>query len=74
MTLKINIWYILILALMISLAGCIDEKQHPPLSKVSKVDINRYLGLWYEIARIDHSFLGLLLRVIMQRRLKDFHR
>jgi apolipoprotein D and lipocalin family protein len=56
MTLKINIWYILILALMISLAGCIDEKQHPPLSKVSKVDINRYLGLWYEIARIDHSF------------------
>jgi apolipoprotein D and lipocalin family protein len=26
------------------------------LSQVAKVDINRYLGLWYEIARIDHSF------------------
>jgi len=56
MTFKINIWSILSIALMISLAGCIDEKQYPPLSKVSKVDITRYLGLWYEIARIDHSF------------------
>jgi apolipoprotein D and lipocalin family protein len=56
MTFKINIWSILILALMISLAGCIDEKQRPPLSKVSKVDITSYLGLWYEIARINHSF------------------
>lgn len=56
MTFKINIWSILILALMVSLTGCIDDKQHPPLFKVSEVDINRYLGLWYEIARIDHSF------------------
>lgn len=56
MTFKINIWSILILSLMISFVGCIDEKQHPPLATVSRVDINRYLGLWYEIARIDHSF------------------
>ncbi|HBH86786.1 MAG TPA: hypothetical protein DDY17_04175 [Syntrophaceae bacterium] len=56
MTLKINAWFILILALIISFSGCEDEKKHPPLSQVSKVDINRYLGLWYEIARIDHSF------------------
>jgi apolipoprotein D and lipocalin family protein len=45
-----------ILALVMCLAGCIEENKHPPLSKVPKVDINRYLGLWYEIARIDHSF------------------
>ena len=56
MSFKINIWSILILALIISITGCIDENKYPPLSKVSKVDINRYLGLWYEIARIDHSF------------------
>ena len=56
MTFKINIWPILLLASMISFAGCIDETQRPPLATVSKVDINRYLGLWYEIARIDHSF------------------
>jgi apolipoprotein D and lipocalin family protein len=45
-----------ILALMMSLAGCRDENKYPSLSTAPKVDINRYLGLWYEIARIDHSF------------------
>jgi apolipoprotein D and lipocalin family protein len=47
---------ILVFALMMSLVGCIDENKYPPLSIVPKVDINRYLGIWYEIARIDHSF------------------
>ena len=56
MTSKIIILLILVLALIVSLAGCIDENKYPPLSNVPKVDINRYLGLWYEIARIDHSF------------------
>lgn len=29
----------------------------PPLEPVAKkVDVNRYLGKWYEIARYDHSF------------------
>lgn len=56
MNLKKISWLILVLAFMISLAGCMDDKQYPPLSKVSRVDINRYLGLWYEVARIDHSF------------------
>jgi apolipoprotein D and lipocalin family protein len=56
MTTRIMIKLILFLALMVSLAGCIDENRYPPLSNVPKVDLNRYLGLWYEIARIDHSF------------------
>jgi apolipoprotein D and lipocalin family protein len=56
MTFKINIWSVLLLASVISFAGCTDETRHPPLATVSRVDINRYLGLWYEIARIDHSF------------------
>jgi apolipoprotein D and lipocalin family protein len=43
-------------ALIVSLTGCIADNNDPPLSQVAKVDINRYLGLWYEIARIDHSF------------------
>jgi apolipoprotein D and lipocalin family protein len=46
----------LIISLIVSLIGCIDDNSYPPLSPVAKVDINRYLGLWYEIARIDHSF------------------
>jgi apolipoprotein D and lipocalin family protein len=47
---------ILIIAFLVSLIACQDGNQYPPLSQVSKVDLNRYLGRWYEIARIDHSF------------------
>lgn len=28
----------------------------PPLTTVSHVDLTRYMGVWHEIARIDHSF------------------
>jgi len=52
-----KIWRpILIMALLVSIFACGEGNQYPPLSQVSKVDLNRYLGLWYEIARIDHSF------------------
>lgn len=47
---------VLVILLIVSLTGCVDDNKYPPLSEVSKVDINRYLGFWYEIARIDHSF------------------
>ena len=47
---------ILIVTLLFSIVACREGSQYPPLSQVSKVDLNRYLGRWYEIARIDHSF------------------
>ena len=28
----------------------------PPLTTVPHVDLTRYMGVWHEIARIDHSF------------------
>ena len=31
-------------------------KQSSPLQVVSHVDLNRYLGTWYEIARFPHRF------------------
>lgn len=34
--------------------GC--SRHQAPLPTVEKVDIDRYLGTWYEIARYDHSF------------------
>lgn len=39
----------------LSLAGCSTA---PPdgLRPVTSFDLNRYLGQWYEIARLDHSF------------------
>lgn len=35
--------------------GCASNKM-PPLKTVKKVELDRYLGLWYEIARIDQTF------------------
>ncbi len=45
----------LFLALVILIAGCSTA---PPdgVQSVSPFDVNRYLGQWYEIARLDHSF------------------
>lgn len=35
--------------------GCNSDK-HPPLETVGKVDIEKYKGTWYEIARFEHRF------------------
>ncbi len=43
-------------AFILSFSGCREEIGRHPLQTVPKVDLNRYLGRWYEIARIDHSF------------------
>jgi apolipoprotein D and lipocalin family protein len=56
MTSRTILLLLLEILLLVSITGCIDGNKYPPLSQVSNVDINRYLGLWYEIARIDHSF------------------
>ena len=34
--------------------GC--SSKNPPLETVNKVDIQKYLGTWYEIARFEHRF------------------
>ncbi len=43
-----------VLSLLITLAACtgIPDNIHP----IESFDKNRYLGTWYEIARLDHSF------------------
>ena len=33
-----------------------QNKDLPPLTTVEQVNINRYVGLWYEIAKIPNSF------------------
>lgn len=45
--------FILILCSLL-FAGC--SHSNKPLKTVEKVDINSYLGTWYEIARYEHSF------------------
>lgn len=42
------------LALLALLAGC--RTPHPRLDVVDEVDLDRYLGRWYEIASFPHRF------------------
>ncbi|CAA6805210.1 MAG: Outer membrane lipoprotein Blc [uncultured Sulfurovum sp.] len=46
---------ILILLTALLLIGC-NNKTYAPLATVKQVDINKYLGTWYEIARYDQYF------------------
>jgi len=43
-----------LLALLVLISGCTGIPDN--VSPVSGFDVNRYLGKWYEIARLDHSF------------------
>lgn len=43
-----------VLALLIVTPGCSGIPEN--VSPVTGFDVNRYLGTWYEIARLDHSF------------------
>ena len=47
----------LLITSVILLSSCITEMpQAAKESIVKSVDANQYLGIWYEIARLDHSF------------------
>ena len=50
---KKRMLYIMIAAAM--LAGCVSGPKVDN-APVAALDLNRYLGEWYEIARFDHSF------------------
>jgi apolipoprotein D and lipocalin family protein len=38
------------------LTGCLKKKVYLPLETVKLVDLTRYVGRWYEIARYPHRF------------------
>jgi len=39
-----------------AVCATVPAREEPPLQVVSQVDINRYLGRWYEIARYPNWF------------------
>jgi apolipoprotein D and lipocalin family protein len=53
-----TIYILLIASMLLAVLGCINtqKKTSPPLSVVPYVDLTRYTGTWYEIARYPHSF------------------
>lgn len=44
----------LLAALLIS--GCSSADKHPPLTTVSRVELSKYAGTWYEIGRLPNRF------------------
>ena len=50
--------HLLLPLLLLCLSGCAPEpgKSLPPLRTVDQVDLERYLGEWYEIARYPNRF------------------
>lgn len=45
---------IILIVLCFNLFACSDEQDN--IKVVDNIDANQYLGTWYEIARLDHSF------------------
>jgi apolipoprotein D and lipocalin family protein len=53
-----NYFVFLITISVMILISCASsqDKELPPLKTVKQVDLNKYVGLWYEIAKIPNSF------------------
>lgn len=53
----VSCWVLMFLiSSMVGLTGCRSTRQSVDLTPVTNVDLPRYLGQWYEIARFDHWF------------------
>ncbi|PWS37553.1 hypothetical protein DFH01_12055 [Falsiroseomonas bella] len=46
----------LLLLAVLALGACATRPEGPPVRTVAAVDLQRYLGTWYEIARFPNSF------------------
>ncbi|NOH98152.1 lipocalin family protein [Vibrio sp. 99-70-13A1] len=60
---------ILLLLSVLMLNGCLGMPES--VKPVSNFELNRYLGQWYEVARLDHSFERGLSQVTATYSLKD---
>lgn len=59
----------IMLLLAVLLAGCVTRPDN--ITPVAHLDTARYLGKWYEIARMDHSFERGLSQVSAEYSLRD---
>jgi len=47
---------VLVLLMSIFSIGCSQNKNNVDMTVVKEVDLDKYVGVWYEIARFPHSF------------------
>lgn len=62
-------WVMPAAALALLLAGCVKKPEN--VTPVGNFEASKYLGTWYEIARLDHSFERGLNNVTAQYSLRD---
>lgn len=58
-----------LILLVLSVSGCLGMTES--VKPVSQFELDRYLGTWYEIARLDHSFERGLSQVTAEYSLRD---
>lgn len=61
--------FTLIFFIAVLLTGCLGMPES--IKPVQDFDVNRYMGKWYEVARLDHSFERGLNRVTAEYVLQD---
>ena len=59
----------LLLLIILTMTGCIGSPEG--VISVKQFEVNRYLGKWYEIARLDHRFERGLTGITAEYSLKD---
>jgi apolipoprotein D and lipocalin family protein len=64
-----RVFLILVVFVSLFLSGCVGLPEG--IYPVDDFDLNKYLGKWYEIARLDHSFERGLDRVTAEYSLRD---
>ncbi len=65
----ISLFRILLVFLLLILSGCVGIPDN--VEPVKNFDVNRYVGKWYEIARLDHPFERGLERVYAEYSIRD---
>jgi apolipoprotein D and lipocalin family protein len=53
---KLFLFTLIFMSLLFTSCKTMDQNTMKPLKTVNFVDINRYIGEWYEIARYEHRF------------------
>jgi apolipoprotein D and lipocalin family protein len=53
---KLFLFTLIFMSLLLSSCKTMDRNNMKPLETVNFVDINRYIGEWYEVARYEHKF------------------
>lgn len=63
--------YILCTFLLLPLSACNGSQKNYDNTPISKLDLSRFLGKWYEIARYDHKFERDMQNVTAEYSLKE---